>query len=291
MNDPANVYHPSESDNYQVDPTNLTADQQKDLSVWVASIINPIREQLGNPVMYVNQSAIDFANDVAKGYNQDNWNISKGHDVSAIEHAASDFGLLDNYGNLYEDNGNNIPTTKCSMNDLKAAVYYRLKRFLFGDLSHADSVIGYGYDTPSYFGLAFDNHGDLLFEQIYKKYIQDPSKFNTNDNYSVPTTDINQLHQQQSQLQSQINALKDTISNDQKAVDQAINALNDAKNQANTNSTDKKKLLAEANNELQQAQTKLANDQKALANTQAALTNAQNALNSAKNKQSQDEKT
>ena len=303
MSDPANTYHPSKADDYQVDPTNLTAAQQKELNVWVASIINPIRQQLGNSIMHVNQSAIDFANAVAAGYDADKWSLWNGHDVPAIEKAAAQFGLDSKDGNLYECAASGMPTSPCTMNQLKAAVYDGLKQLLFFDAAHAGSVIGYNYSNnqaPSYFGLSVDKEGILHFEQIHDKSgyivsdIQDRSKFNVNDNYAVPSNNISALKQQQASLQSQVNDEKGAVNADKQAVSNAQNALNAAKSiqtQANNDLASKQAALANANDALQQAQSKLNQDEATLAQAQKDIANAPAELQAANTQLAKDNQT
>lgn len=286
MNNPANVYHPSKNDNYQVDPAHLTSNQQKDLSIWVASIINPIRQQLGYKPLIVNQSTMDFANAIGQEYVKDNWDQQQqGHDVPAIERAAAKFGLDSTDGNLYED-ADAVSNSIETMNDLKTQVYFDLKQFLFYDVLHAESVIGdyYGNQSaPSYFGISTDGTGTLHFVQVHGKgdwtvsNIQDPSKFNVNNNYAVPSTDINQLRQQQSLLQSQVNDEKNTVNTDKQAVSNVQNALNDAKNaqsQANNDLVNKQAALSKADNALQQSQSQLSKDETVLTQAQEDIANA-----------------
>lgn len=287
MNDPANVYHPSKADDYQVDPAHLTNDQQKDLSIWAASIINPIRQQLGYKPMIVNQSAMDFANAIGQEYVKDNWDQQQqGHDVPAIERAAAKFGLNSTDGNLYED-ADAVSNSVETMNALKAQVYFDLKQFLFYDVLHAESVIGYNFGNttaPSYFAISTDGVGTLHFVQVhgdggwmYPSNIQDPSKFNVNDNYAVPSTNINELRQQQSSLQLQVNNEKNVVNADKQVVSNAQHVLDVAKNaqsQANNDLTNKQTVLTNASNALQQSQSQLSEDEVALVQAEKDVANA-----------------
>ena len=326
MNDPANTYHSSPEYDYNVDPTHLTPQQQRDLATWIAQLINPIREKLGNAPLTVNQSALDFANAIAQNYNQDNWSIYKGHDVPAIEKAAKQYGLDSTAGNIYEDaSTTGLSGSTCTMNDLRANIYGALKNLLFSDVAHAQDVSGYNFGNnkeTSYFGFSIDNMGQFHFEQVHPgdgetvpSDIEDASKFNVNNNIAVPADDLASLEKQQANLQQQLSTEQSQLAQDKQAVTDAQNKLNNANaalNSATNAFNAAKQGYQDAQTALTNAQNKLAQDQATLKQAQEdvqnapqelqqmsaqlsqdkqALTDAQNNLNAAKTKLQNDQTT
>lgn len=192
------------------------------------------------------------------------------------------------------------------MNDLESQIYDGIKTLLFedypstngqpdadpthGDFGHTYSLLGCiqpGSAVPQhvYLGVSIDKLGQLHIEQILgQAYITDPSKFNVNDNLSMP--DI-------SGLEAQAKTLTNQLTQANAAVDQAQNAYNQAKNAADSANT----ALNNANTALSNAQKKLANDQTALMNDQNQLqkdeteqANAAKLLPAAQQKLANDEK-
>ena len=81
------------NDNRKIDLNNLSSSDQYELSQYALTLINSIRTQLGLPKFVYTASAQNFANDIAKAYNEDNWSDYQGHDISAINRVAKQHGL------------------------------------------------------------------------------------------------------------------------------------------------------------------------------------------------------
>ena len=77
-----NKFKHSEADKkVTVNPTNLTAEQQKELTLWIAGILNDVRKQAGvNNRNVVNENSLKYAKVIADNY-WDKWD----HDKTALE--------------------------------------------------------------------------------------------------------------------------------------------------------------------------------------------------------------
>lgn len=169
---------------------------RNELSMFTADMINQIRTALGNTATSVSQGAVDFANDVAKKYNQDKWDVSQqhAHDVAAITSVASEpkYGLnsADNY---YESLGNGYVNITPDSNgkiagnvdQLKEAIYNAIKDMMLNDQDsnflHAVALSGQNDPTAtSYVGTSFDGLGQVHFEIVTDTpaYIPASSNFN-----------------------------------------------------------------------------------------------------------------
>src|SRR5699024_7618734 len=95
-------YDRRKADKRKVNLANLSNRDQYELSQYALTLINSIRTQLGLPRFVYTASAQNFANDIAKAYNEDNWGDYQGHDISAINQVAKQHGLTQN-DNEYED--------------------------------------------------------------------------------------------------------------------------------------------------------------------------------------------
>lgn len=77
-----NDFVPNDKDNYNVDSTNLTKEQQEEITEYAADLINQVRQQMGEPTVSANTHMIDFANQIAADAYKDG--VSSGHDTSAL---------------------------------------------------------------------------------------------------------------------------------------------------------------------------------------------------------------
>ena len=123
------------NDNRKVDLNNLSSSDQYELSQYALTLINSIRTQLGLPEFTYTASAQNFANDIAKAYNEDNWSDYELHDVSAINNVAKMHGLTHAGDNEYEDIAGFDMTTGhqyATIYQIKQGIYYNIKQFAFG---------------------------------------------------------------------------------------------------------------------------------------------------------------
>ncbi|RHW45443.1 hypothetical protein DS832_07645 [Bombilactobacillus bombi] len=123
----------------KVDPNNLTINQIKELSDFALKLINQVREQAGQPDLILNQTAIDFAQAVAKEYRDNNNSGLNGHYVAGIVKAAGEFGL-DDSGNYYEDKGSTYGYgfTEFNMDYLKSEIFDHIVNMLFNDAENGN---------------------------------------------------------------------------------------------------------------------------------------------------------
>ena len=128
-----NTYKSNEADKKEiVDVTNLTEAQRKELSLFVANLINPIRQQFGKEPYKVNAGSVNAAQKVANAYKEDNWYAwTSSHDTNATSRA------LANVANGWGENLATINPNTTTMDDLKKQFHYQTVWMLFDD-SHAN---------------------------------------------------------------------------------------------------------------------------------------------------------
>ena len=128
-----NTYKSNEADkNRIVDVNNLTEEQRKELSLYIANLINPIRQQFGKQPFKVNAGSLNAAQKVANAYQEDNWYAwTNSHDVIATTRA------LANVANGWGENLATISPNTTTMDSLKQQFHYQTVWMLFDD-SHAN---------------------------------------------------------------------------------------------------------------------------------------------------------
>ena len=128
-----NTYKSNEADkNRIVDVNNLTEEQRKELSLYIANLINPIRQQFGKQPFKVNAGSLNAAQKVANAYQEDNWYAwTNSHDVNATTRA------LANVANGWGENLATISPNTTTMDSLKQQFHYQTVWMLFDD-SHAN---------------------------------------------------------------------------------------------------------------------------------------------------------
>lgn len=218
MNDKARAATPAFIDNENdkknmVKDGHLTDAQRLELSLYVADLINQIRDAFGKPRVTVTQDAVDFAKQVADGYEAARDDIYSGHNTQVINRVAAQSGLFhiesgegNSYENLYGHNGQDIVS---NMNEAKYRVHDALVLFMFGgdEWEHARSIAGFDLDTKwvkedtEYFGVDISTYVDkygtqskrVHFIKVRPKQILEGSTFDTtaieNPNSSVVITE------------------------------------------------------------------------------------------------------
>lgn len=177
----------------------LTDAQRLELSLYAADLVNQICDAFGKPRVTVTQDAIDFAKQVADGYEEAREDYDSDHNTQVINRVAAQYGLYhteSGEGNFYEnaasyENRNELR----NMNDMKALVHQSVELFMFigYEWEHAQGIAGFGLDTKwfkediEYFGIDVSyylNKQDALtkrahFIQVRPKQILDGSTFDT----------------------------------------------------------------------------------------------------------------
>lgn len=279
---------PSQSDDYQVNPSNLTNDQKMELSKFAAQIINEYKDEAAKYLdeagitdevarkqlmTHINASniCVDLGQDLANYMTQHNENDQNNDDDDVNNYFENDMKNYDsnnnyNYGHVLSsplsDFNSNIyhgflNHSYYTMNDLKAQVYDTILADIF-----RDSINNYHHGTSllfsNYIGIASQNYSNTSKDSLVFIVAGDQNGKVTNDDpyMQVQTTpSISALQNQESQLQDQVNK------------DQQV--VNDLQNQVNAD----KQALQSGSPEQQ-----LQNDQKKLANDQATLQKQQQKL-------------
>ena len=115
----------------KVDPENLSASQQSELSNYALDLINQARSQIGTGRWEYSTKMQNIANDVAKEYDADNAGID--HDVPAIKRAFAKHGITLN-DNVVEDLSSDYTQyyNPMTMDSLKQLIHSGVSDMIFG---------------------------------------------------------------------------------------------------------------------------------------------------------------
>lgn len=276
---------------------NLTQSQLEELATFTASLLNPLRKQIGSIPLEVSKGSVEIAQDVAKKYEQDNWtawgNVKdstfKGHDINGLVEVANKYNFQDIGENL---GGNALMYGSDNMDQLKEYTYVILVDMLLHDgdsnWGHARAALGllnnadsYGGDDEqvdhAYIGVSFDNiPGALMGSQEHFNFMYTPygyvlnedntARISTNEKFDATPVAILSTED----LVTQLNTAKAKLAS---ATD-ALNKAKDADTQAQQILTKNKAELTTAQADVTTAQ----NVPVQTATAQKALTDAQNKL-------------
>lgn len=178
-------YDRRKADKRKVNLANLSNHDQYELSQYALTLINSIRTQLGLPKFTYTASAQNFANDIAKAYNEDTWSDYQGHDISAINRVAKQHGLTQN-DNEYEDMCGFDMTTGhqyATIYQVKQGIYYNIKQFAFGGFRYHNNQESDKYNLNYYTEW---NHANDLFTGDYsQEFAFSPSYLSQEPKYNV----------------------------------------------------------------------------------------------------------
>ena len=178
-------YDRRKADKRKVNLANLSNRDQYELSQYALTLINSIRTQLRLSKFTYTASAQNFANDIAKAYNEDNWGDYQGHDISAINRVAKQHGLTQD-DNEYEDMcGFDITTGHqyATIYQIKQNIYYNIKQFAFGGFRYHNNQESDKYNLNYYTEW---NHANDLFTGDYsQEFAFSPSYLNQEPKYDV----------------------------------------------------------------------------------------------------------
>lgn len=262
------------------------------MSLFVADLINQIRQQFGTQKTIITPKSLEYANKIVAGYNEENWDAfgehmtdGKSHDDNLIDKVDNNMhtsGLENLGGSLqawtWDDDGNlyKLPIEKQTMDSMKNSIYETILAMMFDDAysgwGHAQTFIGYGVYNfgKTSVGVDFDKFGYSHFE-LASAYNQ--NGFDSNP-YTLPST---------SELTSQLNQAKSDLEKSKANLAQTNNDLSETQNVlVNATSTQ-----ANAKQALNTAQTDLANKRTVLNNAKKSVADAQNKLASDKQVQQQ----
>lgn len=253
--------------------TQLTDAQQKELTLWVAGILNDVRQQVGlKPNLVVTPDSLAHTNYIATHSTVPTFD----HDTNAIDAADK---LIPDLSMSSESIG--TPWYAENMNDVKRGVYYHMLSMIFGDADanwgHAFQLTGDetsmlantpGNPNSEYFGVSFRKDKGFIQFDSYTKWSVDPKeqKFEI-PNYDSLKASLENAKHELAVKQTSYGAATNTVNNAEKAYTEVATKLAQAQQAqlAAKNAYD----VANAN------VTKLNND---LANLQSSLKSAQEKL-------------
>lgn len=248
----------------------LTADQQKEITLWTAGILNDIRKQLGfsNRIVVTNKS-LEFAKYIA-----DNSTIAGlEHDDKALQDV--DKAVLQ--ARMHSESIG-FGGAQATMNDLQKSIYYLMLQMLFDDADsnwgHAMQISGgdfYGM-KDEYFGIGIRPQNNIIgFESFYPS---DLTQADEGGRFTIPSVDTTELQAELTTAQSDLNTKSNALTSAKSANDEAQSALTTANNNlatAQTNLTNAQKAKTQADSDLETAKTQLTTDEAKLASAQEAV--------------------
>ena len=271
--------HNKTEENESVDYNNLTTDQQKELSLFAADLINQIRQQVGTDQVKVTPNSIAFGNKIIKeGYNDPSWDVFGSHMTNGQGHNIPYFnslnmGVAENAGGSlaswhYNDNGQLVKNSIApqTMDSLKETIYNTIRGMMFADgnsgWGHAANFADYGtvVSNPT-LGFGFDKYGYTHFDILNA----DLSNHLSDNPYTIPSN---------SELIAEYNNAK----NDQAAKQSAFDSAKSTNDTAQKALSDAKADKQVEDNNVASAQANLTKAESTLSDTSNGLTNAQNAL-------------
>lgn len=279
----------SSADNYQIDPTNLTPSEMKEINIFAIEIINEYRESIGLTPFRLTQGIIDMAGNVASNYNKDNWSAGdKGHDMTAYtgvgfnaEDAAPDrlsestLESTDKFNNGSRPGASPEYTSDLAhhftMNNLKTVVAQAIESFMKAPDGHAQAIMDPNAVAA---GLSVNKYGDILLDFVYNNNDgnQQASATSALQGQSVLPANTANVAQQKANLENQLSQEQQAVQNDQQTINSLTNQVN----------ADKAKLAQDTpaglTDQLNKDQQQLANDQAKLSNLQKDLADAQSQL-------------
>lgn len=209
--------------------TQLTDAQQKELTLWVAGILNDVRQQVGlKPNLVVTPASLAHTNYIATHSTVPTFD----HDTNAIDAADK---LIPDLSMSSESIG--TPWYAENMNDVKRGVYYHMLSMIFGDADanwgHAFQLTGDetsmlantpGNPNPEYFGVSFRKDKGFIQFDSYTKWAVDPKE----QKFEIPNYDG---------LKASLKDAKHELAVKQTSYGEATNTVNNAEKAYNVAAT------------------------------------------------------
>lgn len=148
----------SKADDVKVNPSKLTPEQQKELSLFAMRLINEARNQLEIAPLKYTEKAQNMANEVAKQYVKDGFSFGvypredmtpeeklSNHDVPALKRAAQKYGLHISQNTI--ENGYSTMREPSTLTDMKQDIYNGIVCMLMGknegciEFGHANGLL------------------------------------------------------------------------------------------------------------------------------------------------------
>src|SRR5699024_5729459 len=273
--------HNNSEKDVMVDINNMTPEQQKELTLFAADLINQIRQQAGTPLVTVTPGSIELGKKIIKeGYNDPSWDVFGPHMIDGKSHnsnyiyslsesvAENVDGALTSWraenGQWVKNEHNSIQ----SMDALKQSIYSDFLSMMFADASsnwgHTLNFVNYGTlnsISNSTLGFGYDKYGYSHYDFAGAT----PENHLGDTPYTIPSN---------SELITEYNNAKNDQATKQSAYDNA-KSTNDAAQQALSDAQSDKQV---EDNNVASAQANLTKAESTLSDTSNGLTNAQNAL-------------
>lgn len=262
---------------------------QKQLTQFVAELLNPIRKQFGTNQLTINEGSLEFAQAIANGYDKDSWNVFNwlNHDCKLINSLAKARGLASTVinGQFYEQLGSTdwdgsseaLKPQKRTINlsKLKQELYETILSMLFSDggskWGHAIGLSGLSNmgSSNEAIGISIDSMdqrhiiliGDNYIVDSKGKYAQNAKKL-----ISVPNT-LQNLTTQKGQLEK----LVATQNSDLNIKKQALSELLVTDNAAQNDLDKKQSALTDSQNILSNKQQNVVEAQRNLTANKSLL--------------------
>lgn len=245
-------------DTTEYNPADLTSTEWNKLNLYFVSLINSLHQQLDdNKTTYANTTAMAFAQSIAQGYQKANFVALTGHDLTAINDSAEDFGLRTNANlNQYENLTQAYVTSKSSPSftekQLYEMVYKSALNFtiydVYSNFGHMESLL-----NSTTLGAAFSEVTDsgwtylqLHVESVATPYqMLDSTKYESTYGISAVTTQKPDASQAQAQIlyddsvtelssaQSMFSSVSSSLSYETKQASTALSSANARLSSAN----------------------------------------------------------
>lgn len=255
----------------------MTPEQQKELTLFAADLINQIRQQAGTPLITVTHGSIELGKKIVKeGYNDPSWDVfgphmtdGQGHNDNYLDSINAGENVNGALTSWRAENGQwvkNEHNPVQSMDTLKQTIYSDVLSMMFADApsswGHSLNFVNYGvFEIPkATLGFGIDKYGYTHYD-----FLAGTSEELHNNPYTIPSN---------SELIAEYNNAKNDQAAKQAAFDSAKSTNDTAQKALSDTKTDKQ---AEDNN-VTSAQASLAKAESALNDATNNLTNAQNAL-------------
>ena len=233
-----------------VTSTNLTTEQQRELTIWTASILQDVAQQAAKSVnedptqatLLVTDNSLSLAQDIAKNYwiEADNY---YDHDHKTLREARgrledklhSDIQMAEEAIGMF-----NVSTTTESMDSLKEKIYRCMISMIFDDggeneWGHASQLIdSYNRFSPKYYGFSISKSDGTIHFEDYNPYDHnDKSTI-----YQIPEI---------AKSADEVNAAKENLSNKKNAENIVQNEVRNAENALNNTQNDLSQIMNQIN--------------------------------------------
>ncbi|WEV70701.1 SEC10/PgrA surface exclusion domain-containing protein [Lactobacillus sp. ESL0785] len=170
-------------DTTKVDPTNLTSEQEKEISSFTLRLINEARTALGLKPWIQSTGTQKLADDVAAEYTENDKSGFEGHYVDGIVRAARKNGL--NIAGQYIEDMFTVSgyDKQMTLSDLKKVIYCGLTDMLFGGVDDSTSVANLGNSE-------WKHAGNLLGTETYSDGTT-VNEDNDEDYFGISSTYVN----------------------------------------------------------------------------------------------------